>query len=54
MLTYADVYGTAGKRLVEHYAKLPLTTSVSQHRIHQDVSYFQDALQVCVCVCVKV
>jgi hypothetical protein len=27
MLTYADVCGDAGKRLVEHYAKLPLTTS---------------------------
>jgi vacuolar protein sorting-associated protein 54 len=33
------------KRLAEHYAKLPWSTSVSQHRVHQDVVYFTKVLQ---------
>lgn len=36
---------TAAQRLVEHYSKLPLTTSVSQHRLHQDITFFTTALR---------
>ena len=40
-----NIAQAGGQRLVEHYAKLPWTTSVSQHRLHQDVVYFTKVLQ---------
>jgi chemotaxis protein CheY-P-specific phosphatase CheC len=39
-----QIASTAASRLTEHYTKLPLTTSVSQHRIQQDVTYLTNAL----------